>query len=497
MLFQISRRRKSAFAALLLGAASALPGTALAQSFVRIDTITPTRFSMMDGTLQGTISGYADAPSAVNLFVDPGHGAIGGWKVSPGRFTPGDFRFPLTMSLHSIERNGQPNFFISPSEDGTHLPSPKVVYAKRIELPAPAITSATSGRRSVTLHGTALPGAHVELTVAGQSQRVASSGPTGDWSHTFSEVPGGTHLATARVVDTLNTFPASAWVSREVQAEGDILRPLAITAPAPGFPVDRKLVARGVATPERGPVRVSVGGGAVVEATVNPSNHAWTAYVQSPVHGTVVLQASLPGTGEQVRQNVQVAPFGALRAERLVLHVLPGQTRLFTDGTVAPDSPDLQVQYLAQDRSWRALTSIDEAGNWDYRGAVPQDMALASGEVDGDRYAQLAWLTLPSLGSGLGDAVAVPLLRAGPELTSPLTVTPTTTLQGIDPSGITGAVVLTLPDGRTPSAQPDSDGRWSIPVTGLPAGRLSIELRKVEWPGIPVETSRYVLEVRP
>lgn len=470
------------------------------QGAVRIDAIVPRRFSILDGTLQGDIEGVADTPVPVNLFGMEGNAPEGGWKLSPWRFNAGTFRFPSNASLSGLIPRGVATFFISPSETGTHLPSSRVVYAQQIVLPAPEIISATSSRTAVTLHGKALPGARVDVKVAGQSHRATSSGHTGDWSHTFTGVPQGSYLATAQVVDTLGYFPASAWASREVVSEGDITRPLVINSPAPGFPVNRRFYVHGVASPSRGPVHVSVGDGAVVEASVNPVQHIWSALVISATHGMVPLTVTLPGTGERVTQTVQVAPFSDLVVDRLVRYLDRSrqETRLIAKGTVSLSSLDTEVRFLNRNQDWTTLASADEEGAWEYQGTYPLDIYVRAETIDGVRHREVARFSVPSLGDHPRDSVPVPLVRAGPELTSPLRVATTTILEGYDPSG-TGLfpVTLILPDGTALSAVPDRDGRWSMPVSDLSPGRQVIELGK----SIPsslsmtVETNRYTLDV--
>lgn len=489
------------FAAVMLAGVACWPATAVAQSTVRIETITPTHFSVLDGALQGEVKGFVNGTEPVNLFGFPGINHEKGWRVSPFRIGAGarDFGFPLRVELNALVPNGVATFFASPSDDGRYRPGPRVVYQKRVVLPPPEITSATGSRRAVTLHGKALPGARVALAVADKTFTTMASGSGGGWSHTFSDVAAGSHVARARVVDLRGTFPDSVEVTRSVEAEADIIRPLAVTAPAPGGRVDRIMNVQGVASPERGTVRVQVGDGPVVEATVNRGDHRWGVNVASPVPGTVPLVVSLPSTGEVIRQNVQVAPFGNLVVDRLVSYIdIPGKAnRLIAKGFVSLDADDFDIRYYNRGRDWTTLAIADDEGRWGHEGAYPADLFLDVAWIDGTFHARAATISVPSLGNRPMDGIKVPVLYAGPELTSPLRVQSTTTLEGYDPSPqFKVPVEITLPDGRRLTAMSGADGRWSMPVEGLPPGRLVISLGKtLAQTGQYVETTRYTLEV--
>ncbi|MCF7749447.1 hypothetical protein KQ945_01715 [Bacillus subtilis subsp. subtilis] len=462
-----------------------------------ISRVVPTSFSVLDGSLRGEAEGQVASPEAVHLFAYNSVNAP--LRVSPLRLN-NSFRIPLQVPLNSIVVGGTITFFASASESGANDPSASVRFRPNIVLPAPVITSAVGGRNSATVHGTALNGARVQVALAGDVRMVMANGHSGDWSVAFATVPEGTHEVSAKVVDTLRTFPDSASVTRRVVAEGDIIRPLHVTSPPRDFPVKRSLTVTGVASPGRGNVRVSVGGGSVVEASVNNGNHGWYARVLSPVHGSVPLLVTLPQTGETVSYPVKVDAFGDLVVNQLTRNMNREARRqtLVAQGTISLDAMDTEVRYLSREYVWKTLAPVDEEGRFNHEVDYPTDILLGPATIDGVRHAQAASFNIPSLGDTPDDTVRVPLLFGPSELTSPLRVGRDTVLTGFDHSGVvTYGVKIDLPDGRQLRATVDPDQRWSVAVGQLPLGRLPIEISKdINENGTSrFAVARYVLDV--
>ncbi|MEX0181090.1 MULTISPECIES: hypothetical protein [unclassified Stenotrophomonas] len=466
-------------------AAAALPPSQAASrasmenAAVVVSRVTPTSVSVFDGALQGEVEGNISSQEAVNLFA---YSAVGArMKLSLGRLAPGYFRHPSMVALNDIVVDGSAVFFVSPSEDGSYQPSAPFVMQPQIVLPAPRITAAVGGRGSARIHGTALRGARINVEVAGQRRAIMANGHTGDWSVEFTGLGEGQHEVLARVYDLMGTFPDSTPARATVAAEGDILRPLQVTSPPEGFPIQRTVDVRGVASPGRGNVQVALGGGATVEAPVSATHHGWSARVTSATHGSVPLQVALPGTGEQVVYNVDVAYFGDPVVNRFRQYTTfqPSYTRtLDAEGTVTLSGPDTVVRYLSVEQTWKTLAHVQEDGHWHYVGPVPDDMYLQGEFIEGKGYPQVGRLNVPSLGDHPTDRVTVPLLAGAPRMTSPARVGQTATLSGEDLSGTLRPIKVTLPDGRSFTAPVDDAQRWSIHIEGLPLGRIPVVFAK-------------------
>lgn len=477
-------------------AVSASPRSAAS---VTVHSVTPDSFSAFNGELNAVVSGDTSGPpQPVNLFA---YGPLGGKrKLSPRKMTVGRFNVTTSMGVNSLINNGVMTFFVSPSEDGTHEPSAPFSFGPNIVLPAPAITSAVGGRRRVTVNGTSLRNAHLRVTLAGTSQDIVAN--SGGWHVVFEGVAEGSHQVSAKVVDSTGAFPDSAAAFADVVTEGDIIRPLHVIGPPPGVQVNRRFTVSGVASPDRGNVLVSLGGARAVEASVGPRNHHWSAQVTSPTHGATPLFVQLPGTGESVSYDVNIAPFGDPVVSRFVRQARSrenGGAQLIAEGTVSLDGSDTVVRYLNRDKVWQSLAPIDEEARWRYAGDYPIDIQVQPGTIDGLAYPEVARLNVPSLGDGHGDDayVSVPLLKAAPELTSPLRVGTQAVLSGLDYNGPARAVNITLADGQIFQATVGLDQRWSTVIGPLPIGRSVITLSK-DFPGNVAhlfETSTYVLDV--
>lgn len=461
-----------------------------------LEAVTPTHFSGDNRYLYGELTGSYWADRAANLFaVTPLSDAVPLTRLMIAGNGP--FRVRTEAPLTNVLANGVLTVFASPSRDGSHQPGPRASIGVNIVVPAPEIVSAVGSRNRAEVRGRALPGASVRLELAGQQQIVrASGGPEGDWHHAFSNVPEGQHRVMATVIDDTRSFPDSITVQSVLEVEGTITRPLTVTTPPENSPVQRRVQVRGVASPERGNVLVRMGEGPTVEAAVHPLQQTWSATVTSLVAGQVPLQVSLPQTGETIRYNLDVQPWGTLTVTRFELsqHRSERENRYLIEGTATLDE---EVRYGNTAGGWTHLADVADDGHWRYSGPMIRDLPVRKKVVDGLLY-EIGRFNVPSAGEHQDDGVEEPRVRVAPELTSPLTVTPYTQLRGIYRAGLE-KLKLTLPDGQTIVVPVDREEQtWSAEVGPLPLGRHVVELgADIPPQASPMfATRRYTLDVQ-
>lgn len=467
---------------------------------VRVTRVVPASFSIENGSLRAKIDGVISGAEPANLFLTSDIGAR--TKLSPGRLI-GSFTLETPNGINNFVDDWRMTFFASPSEDGSHKPSAPFVFRPDIVIPAPTIISAVGGRKTARISGKALRGARIQVSLAGTSKTVTASGHgsnEGDWRASFTDVPAGEHTVAARTVDITGKFAPSANTVAHVKAEGDITQPLHVRSPQPDSLVKRTFNVYGEASPKRGNVQISVGGGPVVETPVR-INQTFTAQVRSASHGDVPLVVTLPGTGESIRYNIKVAPFGDPVVSRFVRDVDPVNgrtTTLIAEGTVSLDGLDTEVRYLTKASTLETLAPIDEEGHWRYEGEIPSAMLLRTERIDGLFYNDVASLNVPSQGNGEPDSVVpAPMLKAGPELTSPTRVGVHATLTGFDRSASRRDVKITTADGQTFLAPVHNDRSWTAVIGPLPLGRMRVELKNAspEAHAHLYEATSYVLDV--
>jgi len=460
-----------------------------------LEAVTPTHFDGSTRYLRGELKGrYWSDPLAYLFTVTPDGGAFPLSTIQAVGYGP--FRVRMDVALANILTNGVLTVFASPSRDGSQRPSPRASIGANIVVPAPEIVSAVGNRNRAEVHGRALPGASVRLELDGQQQIVRASGGSGDWHHVFSNVREGQHWVLATAIDDTRSFPDSITVQSALEVEGTITRPLTVTSPPENFPVQRRVRVQGVASPERGNVLVRLGEGPAVEAAVHPLQQTWSATVTSPVAGQVPLEVRLPQTGETIRYNLDVQPWGTLTVTRFELSQHRGEreNRYLIEGTATLDG---EVRYGNNAGGWTHLADVAEDGHWRYDGPLIRDFPVRKKVVDGLLY-EIGRFNVPSAGEHQDDGVEEPRVRVAPELTSPLTVTPYTQLRGIYRAGL-ATLKLTLPDGQMIVIPVDRETQaWSAEVGPLPLGRHVIELgADVPPQASPMfATRRYTLDIQ-
>lgn len=460
-----------------------------------LEAVTPIRFGAENRHLYAELKGSYRSDRAAYLFaVTPVNNALPLTRIPIAGNGP--FQVPMEVPLVSALANGVLTIFASPSRDGSQQPSPRASIGVHIVVPAPEIVSAVGSRNRAEVHGRALPGASVRLELDGQQQIVRASGGSGDWHHVFSNVREGQHWVLATAIDDTRSFPDSITVQSALEVEGTITRPLTVTSPPENFPVQRRVRVQGVASPERGNVLVRLGEGPAVEAAVHPLQQTWSATVTSPVAGQVPLEVRLPQTGETIRYNLDVQPWGTLTVTRFELSQHRGEreNRYLIEGTATLDG---EVRYGKSTGGWTHLADVAEDGHWRYYGPLIRDLGVKTTVVDGLRY-EIGRFNVPSAGDRPDDGVDEPRVRVAPELTSPLAVTPYTQLRGIYRAGL-DRLKLTLPDGQTIAVPVDREAQtWSAEVGPLPLGRHPIELGADVPPHFSqvFATQRYTLDVQ-
>jgi len=356
-------------------------------------------------------------------------------------------------------------------------PSEPLAFLVDLEqVPIPVIVSAVGGINTAKITGTAMPGSKIKLELAGLITEVTASYHAGGaWEANFSGVSSGKHRVFARSTDPFGTFADSKDASKELESEGVIVEPLAVTTPSPESEVEKKVIIRGVATPDRGPVLIQLGGGAVVESKVMTAN-SWGEVIFSPIHGPEVpLKVWLPTTGEEVSYTLNVKPFGSL----LVTTCLRTRDRRIDFSRVAYHiegtlnyEDDVHYRGVGADG---VLATRESDDSWSYFG-FPEDpeLFIDTMVIEGKSYPAVK-LYLPSDDRG----ELYPVLGAAPTLTSPLVIGTSAELYGLV-GGETDVVSVFVPGRERQIVQgglPDGEGReWVLKLDDLPPGPLQIEL---------------------
>jgi hypothetical protein len=402
------------------------------------------------------------------------------------------------LYFNDIISNGYITSFVAEDDLGTVNPSVPSEFRVDLEqLSPPVIVSAVGGINSAKIAGSAMSGAKIKLELAGLTAEVtASYHAVGTWEAGFSGVPPGKHTVLARATDPFSTFADSQSVSKELESEGVIVRPLTVTFPTPGWEVERRIEILGVATPDRGPVLIQLGGGAVGQGQVGTSNN-WNGWVVSPVYGPEVpLKVWLPTTGEEISYTLNVKPFGDPNVTRCVKtfdRSLGRPSEAFhIEGTLDLDN---EVYYYGRGGGQYLLAAREIDGTWSFYGRPDPLLLLHNKVIDGKLYPCVE-LTVPSN----HESIFEPLINTAPILTSPRIVGTKTLLYGLVGGG--GSIVSVFVSGQdrqvVRGTPPDDEGReWFLELDGLTPGPLHIELSSSfsEANDHLSERATYVLEV--
>ena len=228
---------------------------------------------------------------------------------------------------------------------------------------------------SVTLSGTAEPGAQVVVLVNGAPAAAATAGVDGNWSATM-DLPAGVYTVQARTMDNVGGVAAES-EAVSITVGDETLPPGPITISPPGFDaLTGAYVFTGTAAP--GQTINVVSGGAVVGTTTADETGNFSIEVPTAaISGEVQLQTT-DETGVVVQQSEplklnsqppSLAPSADLQVDldsgALILPSRPEGLTLSGQG-----EPGTQVELLV-DGARNALAVVDVGGAWSMPLALP------------------------------------------------------------------------------------------------------------------------------
>jgi len=258
----------------------------------------------------------------------------------------------------------------SETENPVAIPPETTLGIPSVNLPAEPLQPG-----SVTLSGTAEPGAQVVILVNGAPAAAATAGVDGNWSATL-DLPAGTYTVQARTMDNVGGVAAeSEAVAITVGGETSPAGPIAISPP--GFDaLTGAYVFTGTAAPGQ-TIHVVSGGTVVGTTTADETGNFSIEVPAAAISGEVQLQTT-DETGVVVQQS-----------EPLKLNSRPPSLTPSTDMLVDLDSgalvlpsrpegltlsgqgePGTQVELLV-DGVRNALAVVDVGGTWSMPLALP------------------------------------------------------------------------------------------------------------------------------
>ena len=252
------------------------------------------------------------------------------------------------------------------------------VPAPTLGIPAINAPAETQRPGSVTLSGTAGPGAQVVILVDGRPAGAAIAGVDGAWSATV-DLPAGDYSVQAQTVDNVGTvvgesLPVDLYVgdSEESVAAAAVLA-------APGFdPLSDSYLFTGTATPGEA-IQIS-NNGAIVGTGAADASGNWT----------IAVPADAIGDGDVTMQVVDGAGDVSQQSEPLKLNARPPSVTLAEEAQIDPASgalmlparpegwslsgrgePGTQVEIVV-DGAPAATTGVDAGGLWVASLALPE-----------------------------------------------------------------------------------------------------------------------------
>ncbi|MEK6345128.1 MAG: hypothetical protein V4737_15010, partial [Curtobacterium sp.] len=345
------------------------------------------------------------------------------------------------------------------------------------------VTTPTAGRTftiagtstTVTLTGTATPGARVDVDLGGGRTGTATVAADGSWRVPVADLPTGSWTASVTQTVGDSTSAPVARSFRVVQAAD-----LTVTSPSAGQDLPlvgttRQVVLSGTAQPGA-TVDVDLGDG-LAASTTAAADGSWSATVPDVSAGSydaAVTQTIGGSTSEPVRRAFTVTAAERLRitapADGSTIRVADptSTTPVTVRGTAAPGA---RVS-VSIGGAFAATTTADDDGRWS---------ATFAGVPVGERTATatqtVAGTTSDPVTSDFGVVVGEPLVLTAPADGAVLTVLTVDDTTDVRVTGTTqpGATVdVSLGSGRTASTTADDEGDWTLTVAGVPVGTRTL-----------------------